>query len=1434
MYLGRKMNNQLKKQELLMYLGRKIVVITLLLHPLISQAQAPGCPNISLDENFTADCSSPSSILTADFLETGETSSYEVSSIPFSPPYSFSTGNPIFIGIDDHFSDAIDLPFDFCFYENTFDQIIVGANGLISFDTYLADSWCAWEFNSSIPTPSNDPGAGEQTGIYNNSINGAYHDMDPSEGGSIYYDILGEFPCRTFVVNWYSVPQYLCTDLETTQQIVIYESTNVIEVYIDNKPTCDGWFGWNDGNAVIGIQNENGTEGLTPPGRNTGSWTASNEAWRFTPGGVPNYIISWYDDALNLLGNNNTLNISPSATTTYTAEITYSNCNAEEITASDDITVFVNNTAPDLSIEDVQICEGEVILLSSVNIIDNNSTIGTISYHTNFPANDFNEITNLSISPTTTTVYYVLKVTADDCEDTEFFTVFVTPMPIINAGVDFAVCGLMATLNGISSVNNNSWISDNITFTDNGSLTTGVESSVYGSQVVTLNAEENGCEASPEQVSITFLESPTANAGIDIDICTGENTQLNASGNGSVLWTPATGLSSATVANPIVSGLTDSTLYTLTVTSAIGNSIVNGDFELGSTGFSSDFYTPTSTGTYGLLSWEGTFAVNNSAANVHDNFYGFDFNNPPDGNFMIVNGGSTPNTNVWCQDVSVVINTEYEFSTWISTVVAESPAILEFSINGILLGNPFTAPTITSSWEEYTTTWFSDLNTTATICIVNQNTNTSGNDFGIDEITFSPVCSSTDEVWVNIQPTLEAVDQTPTVCEDNYNSESALIDLTLLESSVTTNPSAIISWYNDINLSSPITNASSFTTSINQYVYASLSAPLTCSNTAIVSYNINPMPEANSISADFCEDLTSGIVVDLPSFANQITTGASVNWVNNLGNIINNTNSYPLTESTTLFSQVTNSFGCENEAPLSLQLNTTPDISAITSDEICQSENYNLASITIVDNNNANGDISYHSGSPANSGNQISNLVNPSSTSLYYLLSTTNDGCKDEIPFNLIVHPTPTPDAGIDDATCGLNYSLNASQTSGTTANWQIISNASINEINNPNSTVSVTDYGTFSFVWEETSPFGCYSNSTVNILFVPSPTISGAGNVSICPGEDVSLNASPENYTNISWNTSGSGYFLDYQSNSTTYTPSDLDIANNGAYLTCTAFNSPCPPNSTNTELEIHNTPTSIISGEGDLCDNVDSVAVLVLGTSGIPPYSLSIQQNGEEWMEHITYSSSDTIIVVEEGFYEISAITDSNCEGTTSGSVSVFKRPVPYAQFTSNPSVAYIGNSEIVFYNNSQLADVFVWDFGDSTYNSLDYNPIHTYTDTGKFQISLQISNEFGCTDSVTHTIIIHPHFHFYIPNAFTPNGDNENDVFIGKGEGIADYQLTIFNRWGGIIFYSNNIKEGWNGVPKSASEISPIGTYSYKVDVTDLLGKKHTYTGEVSLIR
>ena len=92
--------------------------------------------------------------------------------------------------------------------------------------------------------------------------------------------------------------------------------------YIENKPTCTAW---NSGNALIGIQNIGSTQGLTPPNRNTGPWSATAEAWRFTPNGISNYIVEWFDNSGFSQGFGDTLNVCTQTQENYTAEITYNN-----------------------------------------------------------------------------------------------------------------------------------------------------------------------------------------------------------------------------------------------------------------------------------------------------------------------------------------------------------------------------------------------------------------------------------------------------------------------------------------------------------------------------------------------------------------------------------------------------------------------------------------------------------------------------------------------------------------------------------------------------------------------------------------------------------------------------------------------------------------------------------------------------------------------------------------------------------------------------------------------------------------------------------------------------------------------------------------------------------------------------------------------------
>lgn len=250
--------------------------------------------------------------------------------------------------------------------------------------------------------------------------------------------------------------------------------------------------------------------------------------------------------------------------------------------------------------------------------------------------------------------------------------------------------------------------------------------------------------------SCTFTIQP----GPDQIICTpGQTLSLGTSVSGtylSAVWSPATGLSNPNSPNTQAT-VHQTTTYTLTVSSmGTTNLIINGDFNAGLTGFTSN-YVPGVGGPFGLLSLAGTFAVATNANLTHTNFANCS-DHTGGGNMLVVNGASTPNQNVWCQTVNVMPNTNYAFSAWGASVIATSPAILQFSINGNLLGSPFQLPSALCQWTQFFQTWNSGAATTATICIVNQNTQPSGNDFALDDLFFGPLCQETAQVTITVQP----------------------------------------------------------------------------------------------------------------------------------------------------------------------------------------------------------------------------------------------------------------------------------------------------------------------------------------------------------------------------------------------------------------------------------------------------------------------------------------------------------------------------------------------------------------------------------------------------------------------------------------------------------------------------------------------------------
>ena len=117
---------------------------------------------------------------------------------------------------------------------------------------------------------------------------------------------------------------------------------------------------------------------------------------------------------------------------------------------------------------------------------------------------------------------------------------------------------------------------------------------------------------------------------------------------------------------------------------------------------------------------------------------------------MVVNGSGTANTNVWCQNINVTPNTDYQFSAWAVNALNDlNVTQLQFSINSVNLRPIFSTPTIGCSWQQFFQTWNSGLISSAEICINNQNTSGGGNDFIIDDITFRPICVDYDTITVN-------------------------------------------------------------------------------------------------------------------------------------------------------------------------------------------------------------------------------------------------------------------------------------------------------------------------------------------------------------------------------------------------------------------------------------------------------------------------------------------------------------------------------------------------------------------------------------------------------------------------------------------------------------------------------------------------------------
>lgn len=198
------------------------------------------------------------------------------------------------------------------------------------------------------------------------------------------------------------------------------------------------------------------------------------------------------------------------------------------------------------------------------------------------------------------------------------------------------------------------------------------------------------------------------------------------------------------------------------------------------------------------------------------------------------------------------------------------------------------------------------------------------------------------------------------------------------------------------------------------------------------------------------------------------------------------------------------------------------------------------------------------------------------------------------------------------------------------------------------------------------------------------------------------------------------------------------------------------------------------------------------------------------------------------------LTVTSDSGCISILSKNNYITVYPNPNAAFTAQPETVTIMDPIVSIIDASSGADFWNWEFGDLETSSGKSPLPHTYPDTGSYTIMLITSTQYGCVDTAYQSIFVGPDVAFYIPNAFSPNNDDINDTFSPKGIFVSEYEMTIFDRWGNSVFFSDDFNNPWDGKANYEAEIAQSDVYIYVIKATDIRRKTHNYKGIVTLVR
>ncbi|HNB32458.1 MAG TPA: gliding motility-associated C-terminal domain-containing protein, partial [Bacteroidia bacterium] len=435
-----------------------------------------------------------------------------------------------------------------------------------------------------------------------------------------------------------------------------------------------------------------------------------------------------------------------------------------------------------------------------------------------------------------------------------------------------------------------------------------------------------------------------------------------------------------------------------------------------------------------------------------------------------------------------------------------------------------------------------------------------------------------------------------------------------------------------------------------------------------------------------------------------------------------------------------------------------------------------------------------------------------------YIVTVTDvNGCTGtSAPFTVTINQLPTAIISGTTSICiGQSTTLQVQFTGTAPYSYRYSDGTNVSAILNSNITAAqiiVTPVSTTDYTLTQISDANCSGNfsgvARVVVNPLPQPVISGSDGE--CDG--ISATLTTGNFASYLWSTGA--------------TTQSIAVNSSGSYV-CTVTSTAGCKASASHNFETYPLPVVSFTNDSSL-----TCELPIINFTNTSQYQLG---SVFEWnIDNTVYNSLNaTHQFSGSGSYPVSLIITSpnNCVGESIANVNITVFPLPQASFTIAPDQAPLFNSEVTFGDVSANAVSWLWDFGDGDTSTLQ-NVSHFYADPGKYNAKLYVTNVAGCIDSLAREIFITP---FYIPNAFTPNGDGRNETFFDPGyaTNVQSLTMNIYNRWGQLVYTTDNLSKTWDGVD-SKGNLSPQGVYVYALKVTTYSGKHYDYTGSVSLIR